>query len=323
MNKRKLGDLVVSALGLGCMGMSEFYGSSEEREAIKVIHRAVELGVTLFDTADVYGMGANEKLVGEALAGKRERVVIATKFGILRDPEDPMYRGIDGRPEYVRRSCERSLKALGTDYIDLFYQHRVDPKVPIEETVGAMSELVAEGKVRYIGLSEAGSETLRRANATHPISALQSEYSLGSRDVEANGILKTTRDLGVGFVAYSPLSRALLTGEIPTEFADDDFRQYLPRFSKEHAEQNQRISHTLADIAASKNCSVAQLSLAWILAQGDSIVPIPGTKHLKYLQENIATVNVALSQQDLAMIEKVIDDYQLKGERYPEGCYYD
>ena len=268
LKRRKLGHITVSTIGLGCMGLSEFYGETDEAQSIKTIHAAIELGINFFDTADMYGFGHNEKLLAKALQGKRDQVVIATKFGILRDPNDPMFRGVCGHPAYVKKSVETSLKNLGTEYIDLYYQHRVDPAIPIEETVGAMSELVAQGKVRYLGLSEASAATIRRANKTHPIAAVQSEYSLMTRDVEANDVLATTKKLGIAFVAYSPLSRALLTNEFRLNAMDKgDFRQYLPRFTGEHYDNNQKLVQALQEIAAAKQCTVAQLSLAWLLAQ--------------------------------------------------------
>jgi aryl-alcohol dehydrogenase-like predicted oxidoreductase len=324
MKQRQLGQLQTSALGLGCMGMSEFYGATDTKEAMDVIQYAYEHGITMFDTADIYGMGANEKLVGQALKSVRNKVTIATKFGILRDPNDPLYRGIDGRPEYVHRSCNQSLKQLGTDYIDLYYLHRIDPNVPIEETVGAMSELVAAGKVRYIGLSEAAAATIRRANAIHPISAIQTEYSMGTRDVETNSVLETTQDLNIGFVAYSPLCRSLLTNNMPTgTFDKGDHRQYMPRFQQENIENNRRLVEALADIAASKNCSIAQLSLAWLLSQSDNIVPIPGTKRLKYVKENIEATNIILNNDDQSAIAEVLTEHQLTGDRYPSEIIKD
>lgn len=318
MKYRQIGNLTTSALGLGCMGMSEFYGATNEKEAIDVIHHAFDQGVTMFDTADVYGMGDNEKLLGKSLKSVRKKAIIATKFGILRDPNDPLFRGIDGRPAYVHRSCDQSLKLLGTDYIDLYYLHRVDPNVPIEETVGAISELVAAGKVRHIGLSEASAETIRRANAVHPITAVQTEYSIGTNDVVENGILDTTKELNIGLVAYSPLCRALLTGKMPIgNFEDGDFRQNMPRFTDEHSQQNLLLVEALSDIAATKNCSLAQLSLAWLLAQSDNIVPIPGTKRLKYLNDNLGALNVTLTNKELEAINHAMAENKLSGDRYP------
>jgi len=318
MKHRKLSNITVSAIGLGCMGLSEFYGETDEAQSIKTIHAAIEQGINFFDTADMYGFGHNEKLLAKALQGKRDQVVIATKFGILRDPNDPMFRGVCGHPAYVKKSVETSLKNLGAEYIDLYYQHRVDPAVPIEETVGAMSELVAQGKVRYLGLSEASAATIRRANKIHPIAAVQSEYSMMTRDVEANDVLATTKKLGIAFVAYSPLSRALLTNEFSMQTIDkNDFRQYLPRFTGEHYDNNQRLVQALQEMAAAKHCTVAQLSLAWLLAQDDSIIPIPGTKREKYLQENSAALEMHLTPQELLHLKDLLDRYQPSGERYP------
>ncbi len=313
---RQLNQLTVSSLGLGCMGMSEFYGDSSEKESIEVMHYALDHGINFFDTADIYGYGDNEKLVGKALKTHRENVIVATKFGILRDINNPRKRGINGHPNYVRQSCENSLKRLGVEQIDLFYQHRVDPNIPIEETVGSMSELVISGKVRFIGLSEASSDTIRRANAVHPITALQSEYSLGTRDVEYNKILATTKELNIGFVSYSPLSRALLTNHLPNEFAKNDFRQYLPRFNTENLQHNIKLVTSLQSIADDINCTLAQLSLAWLLHQSHHIVPIPGTKRLKYLKENIAAVNIKLNQPILSEINTIISKNKIVGERY-------
>jgi aryl-alcohol dehydrogenase-like predicted oxidoreductase len=321
MEHRKLRDLEVSALGLGCMGMSEFYGPGDERESLATIDRALELGINFFDTADMYGPFKNEELVGRALRDRRHQVVIATKFGIVRDANDHTIRGISGRPEYVRQACEASLRRLGIDTIDLYYQHRVDPNVPIEDTVGAMAALVREGKVRFLGLSEAAPATLRRANAIHPITALQTEYSLWSRDPE-DGILDTCRDLGVGFVAYSPLGRGFLTGQIRSEadFAPDDFRRVSPRFQGENFRRNLDLVESVRAMAAEKGCTPAQLALAWLLAQGKDIVPIPGTKHVKTLEENAAAVDVHLTEDDLARIEAVFPRGAAAGERYPAAA---
>jgi aryl-alcohol dehydrogenase-like predicted oxidoreductase len=316
--------LVVSALGLGCMGMSEFYGSPEERaageaESVATIHRALELGVTLLDTADMYGPHTNEELVGRAVQGHRAEVQIATKFGIVRTG-DPAVRSVNGRPEYVRQACEGSLRRLGTDYIDLYYQHRVDPGVPIEETVGAMGELVAEGKVRFLGLSEAGPETLRRAMREHPISALQTEYSLWSRDPE-DGILDACRELGIGFVAYSPLGRGFLTGQIrsPEDLAPDDYRRHSPRFQGENFAKNLELVRRVEEIAREKGCTPAQLALAWVMAQGEDIVPIPGTRRRRNLEENVAALDVVLSPEELARLDEVAPRGAAAGTRYPEA----
>ncbi len=320
METRALGGqgLTVSALGLGCMGMSEFYGAADDTESIATIHRAIELGVTLLDTADMYGLGANERLVGKAIAGRRDGVVLATKFGIVRTG-DPRERGVNGRPEYVRQACDNSLQRLGVDHIDLYYQHRVDPNVPIEETVGAMAELVTVGKVRYLGLSEAAPATIRRAHAVHPISALQTEYSLWTRDPE-DEVLPTCRELGVGFVAYSPIGRGFLSGEIksPDDFGADDFRRHNPRFQGENFGRNLDLVARVRELAQEKGCTASQLALAWLLARGQDIVPIPGTKRRTYLEENVAAAGVTLSREDLARIDEVAPKGAAAGQRYPD-----
>jgi aryl-alcohol dehydrogenase-like predicted oxidoreductase len=301
------------------MGMSEFYGPTDEAESLQVIDRALELGVNFLDTADVYGMNKNEILVGKALRGRRDEVVLATKFGIVRDPNDPMKRGICGRPDYVKSCCDASLRRLGVDTIDLYYQHRVDVDTPIEETVGSMADLVKEGKVRYLGLSEAGPETLRRACTEHPITALQTEYSLWARDPE-NEILTTCRELGIGFVAYSPLGRGFLTGQIKRfeDLADDDWRRHAPWFQGDNFNKNLELVSRLEQLANEKGCTSAQLAIAWVLAQGDDIVPIPGTKRLKYLEDNVASVNVELSESELAELNESIS-VGVSGTRYPEA----
>jgi aryl-alcohol dehydrogenase-like predicted oxidoreductase len=321
MNQRTLGrpGLKVSALGLGCMGMSEFYGPADEADSVATIHRALDLGVTFLDTADMYGRGHNEELVGRAIRGRREQVVLATKFGIVRT-EDPKYRGVNGRPEYVRAACEASLRRLGAEAIDLYYQHRVDPGTPIEETVSAMAQLVREGKVRHLGLSEAGPQTLRRACSIHPITALQTEYSLWSRDPEEE-ILPACRELGIGFVPYSPLGRGFLTGRIKRvdDMAPDDFRRIAPRFQGENFRRNIELVQKVEAMAAEKGCTPAQLALAWALAQGGDIVPIPGTKRRRYLEENIGALDVTLTQDDLARLEAVAPKGAAAGARYPEA----
>lgn len=321
MQKRRLGTqgLEVSALGLGCMGMSEFYGTGDEAESIATIHRAIELGIDFLDTADMYGPFTNEKLVGKAIAGRRDQVVLATKFGNERR-EDGSMVGINGRPEYVRKACDASLSRLGVDYIDLYYQHRVDPKVPIEETVGAMAELVKSGKVRYLGLSEAGVQTIRRAHAVHPISALQTEYSLWSRDPE-DEILPATRELGIGFVAYSPLGRGFLTGQFQKfeDIPEGDYRRNSPRFQGENFQKNLELVERVKEIAKEKGVTPGQLALAWLLYQGEDIVPIPGTKRRKYLEENTSAVEIELTQEDMERIDETAPKGAAAGERYSES----
>ncbi len=321
MRQRNLGGegLVVSELGLGCMGMSEFYGTENDEESIATIHRSIELGVTFLDTADMYGPFTNERLVGRAIEGRRDEVVLATKFGNER-AEDGARLGINGRPDYVRKSCDASLERLGVDHIDLYYQHRVDPDTPVEETFGAMKELVEAGKVRYLGISEAAPETIRKAHSVHPISALQTEYSLWSRDVE-DEILPTVRELGIGFVAYSPLGRGFLTGQIqsPEDFGEGDYRQNSPRFQGENFHKNLELVERVREIADEKGVAPGQLSIAWLLHRGEDIIPIPGTKRRKYLEENAAAVDVELSDEDLRRIDEVAPAGVAAGGRYDEA----
>ena len=302
------------------MGMSDFYGQQDDAESIRTLHRAVELGVTLFDTADMYGPFKNEELLAKAFKGKRDRVVIATKFGIVRDPADPSKRGVNGRPEYVKSACEASLRRLGTDHIDLYYQHRVDANIPIEETVGAMSRLVEEGKVRYLGLSEAAPATLRRAVAVHSIAALQTEYSLWSREPE-DEILLTCRELGIGFVPYSPLGRGFLTGQIQKfdDLAPDDYRRHTPRFQGENFQKNLDLVIRINDLAKQKRCTPGQLALAWVLAQGDDVVPIPGTKRVNYLEENLGALDLNLTSDERAQLDEIAPKGVAAGNRYPEA----
>jgi len=322
MQYRRLGksSFVVSALGLGCMGMSEFYGAIDDDESVATIHRAIDRGVTLLDTSDAYGMGRNEELVAKAIENRRNEVAIATKFGILRDPKNPTARGVSGKPEYVQQACEASLKRLRISTIDLYYQHRVDPETPIEETVGAMSRLVEQGKVRYLGLSEAGVKTIRRAHAVHPITALQTEYSLWERGPE-DEILSVCRELGIGFVAYSPLGRGFLTGQItkPDDFAADDFRRQSPRFQGENFQKNLELVKQIQEMAKAKNCLPAQLALAWVLGQGEDIIPIPGTKRRTYLDQNLDGIDVLLTKAEVAKLDEILPRGVAAGTRYAEA----
>jgi aryl-alcohol dehydrogenase-like predicted oxidoreductase len=325
MEQRRVGKNgpTVGALGLGCMGMSEFYGAGDEAESIRTIHRAIELGVTMLDTADMYGPYANEQLVGKAIAGHRDKVFLATKFGIVRDPNDPTRRSISGKADYVRTACQGSLKRLGVEHIDLYYQHRVDTSTPIEETVGAMADLVKAGKVRYLGLSEAGGANVRRAYAVHPIAALQNEWSLWSRDLEENGQLAAARELGVSIVAYSPLGRGFLTGAItsPDDFAADDFRRSSPRFMGENFQKNLDLVHHVEQLAKQKGCTASQLALAWLLAQGRDVIPIPGTKRVKYLEENVGALDVKLSDAELQELDAIFPAGAASGARYADMSF--
>jgi aryl-alcohol dehydrogenase-like predicted oxidoreductase len=322
MEIRNLGSqgLKASQLGLGCMGMSEFYGAGNDEESSNVIHRAIDLGVTFLDTADAYGPFLNEELVGKAIKGKREKVTLATKFGLVRDPKNPASRGINGKPNYVKTACEGSLKRLNVDIIDLYYLHRVDPTTPIEDSIGAMSDLVKQGKVKTIGLSEVSANTLRRAHKIHPITAVQSEYSLWSREPE-DEMLQACKEMGIAFVAYSPLGRGFLTGQIKKfeDFEANDFRRTSPRFQGENFQKNLNLVKKIEAIASRKGCTASQLALAWVMAQGDFIFPIPGTKRLKYLEENVGAINVTLTEQELEEIDSIAPKDVAAGTRYAEG----
>jgi aryl-alcohol dehydrogenase-like predicted oxidoreductase len=321
MHIRKLGSqgLTASQLGLGCMGMSEFYGIRNDEESIKTLHRSLELGINFWDTADIYGPFTNEELVSKVLAGKRNQITLATKFGILRDPKDPKVRGVSGKPDYVQSACEASLKRLNTDVIDLYYLHRVDPYTPIEETVGAMGQLVEQGKVRAIGLSEVSSATLKKAHSTFPISAVQSEYSLWTRDLE-DEVLNTCKELGIAFVAYSPLGRGFLTGQFKKfeDFDPTDYRRNSPRFQGENFNKNLQLVYKIEELAKQKGCTASQLALAWVIAQGDYIFPIPGTKRIKYLEENVAAINIHFTEAELMAINDIFPKNAVSGLRYPE-----
>jgi len=322
MDRRKLGSegLEVSAEGLGCMGMTWAYGSGDEQSGIQTIHRALELGVTFLDTAEIYGPHTNEQLVGRAIAGRRDEIELATKFGFRVNPESPYERAVDGTPENVKRACEGSLERLGTDHIDLYYQHRSDPEVPIEETVGAMAELVDAGKVRYIGLSEASAETIRRAHAVHPLTAVQVEYSLWTRDLE-DEVLPTVRELGIGLVAYSPLGRGFLTGQIRSmdDLPEDDWRRTNPRFQEEALQENLELADRVAEIANQVGATPAQVALAWVMTKGEDVVPIPGTKRVQYLEENVAATELELSDEQVATLDRTVSPEAVRGSRYAEG----